>query len=373
MYTILAILKKEFIQIFRDKVMLPVIFVVPVVQFIILVHAATLEMKEIRMLVIDYDRSPVSNRLYSEFEGSRFYSSERGNMSIEQAEALMLAGDCDAIMIIPNGFEKNLNREKEASVQLMINAINGTVAGLIENYSTNIIMGFNKNLMLETGLIRKRTGLPGIKTTVSFWYNPEMNYYIFMVPGIMVILVTIFGMFLTAFNLVREKEMGTIEQINVTPIKRYQFIFGKLFPFLLIALFELGLGLLLGVFIFHLPVVGSVWLLFGFATVYLMLALGIGLFLSTISSSQQQVVFITFFFALVFILMSGIFTPTESMPEWAQHINIINPFFYFMRAIRMILLKGSEAADLAKEFISLSVYAIIMLSLAVVNYRKTGA
>jgi ABC-2 type transport system permease protein len=206
----------------------------------------------------------------------------------------------------------------------------------------------------------------------SYWFNPEMNYEIYMVPGILVILVTIISLFLTAMNIVREKEMGTIEQINVTPIRKYQFIVGKLVPFLIIALFELAFGLFLGRIIFDVPIVGSLALLFGFTLVYLLVILGFGLFLSVISESQQQVMFVTFFFMLVFILMSGIFTPTESMPEWAEKVNVINPIAYLMKVIRMILLKGSGFADIAVEFYSLLVYAFISLTLAIWRYRKTA-
>ncbi len=193
-----------------------------------------------------------------------------------------------------------------------------------------------------------------------------------MLPGILVILVTIIGMFLTALNLVREKELGTSEQINVTPIRKYHFILGKLFPFWVIALFELAFGLTIGRLFFHLPVLGSVGLLFLYASVYLLVVLGIGLFISTLASSQQQVMFLSFFFMLTFILMSGIFTPVESMPLWAQRINIINPFAYFMKVIRMILLKGSGFADIQRDFYSLIIYASVILSLAVWRYRKVS-
>jgi ABC-2 type transport system permease protein len=173
-------------------------------------------------------------------------------------------------------------------------------------------------------------------------------------------------------NIVREKEIGTIEQLNVTPIKKIQFIVGKLVPFLLITLFELAFGLAIGRFFFHIPIVGNLMLLFAFTVVYLLVVLGIGLFISAISSTQQQVMFISFFFMIVFILMSGIFTPTESMPIWAQRVNIINPFYYFMRVIRMILLKGSGFRDISHEFFSLLIYGTVILSLAVWRYRKVS-
>jgi ABC-2 type transport system permease protein len=223
----------------------------------------------------------------------------------------------------------------------LINAINGTAAGLINFYATSVISDFNKNLLSEQIYITPHKIPENINIIYSYWYNPELNYKIYMLPGILVILVTIIGMFLSALNLVREKEMGTIEQINVTPIKKYHFIIGKLLPFWFIALFELAFGLTVGKLLFNIPIVGSLPLLFGFASVYLLVVLGIGLFISTVSNTQQQVMFLCFFFMIIFILMSGLFTPTESMPEWAQQVNILNPFAYFMKVIRMILLKGS--------------------------------
>jgi ABC-2 type transport system permease protein len=191
-----------------------------------------------------------------------------------------------------------------------------------------------------------------------------------MVPGILVILVTLVGWLLMSLNVVREKELGTIEQINVTPIRKHQFIIGKLIPFWILALIELGIGLTLGRLIFHVPILGSVGLLIGFTALYLVAVLGFGLFIAAISETQQQVMFVNFFFVLVFILMSGIFTPVESMPEWAHYVNIVNPLAYFMRVIRMILLKGSGFMDVWKEFASIAVFGIVMISLAVRSYRK---
>ena len=253
---------------------------------------------------------------------------------------------------------------------MLIDGINGTAASLINAYSLAVITDFNRNIIVDLTKMPEMKNLNPIAIETSYWYNQELNYKIYMLPGILVILVTVISMFLAALNVVSEKEMGTIEQLNVTPIRKYEFIIGKLLPFLIIALFELAFGLVIGKVLFHIPIVGSLGLLFGFAVVYLLVVLGIGLFISTISSTKQQVMFISFFFMLVFILMSGIFTPTESMPVWAQKVNLINPFYYFMRVIRMILLKGSGFWDISYEFFSLLAYAIIMLSLSVWRYRK---
>jgi ABC-2 type transport system permease protein len=352
--------------------MLPLIFGMPILQLLVLVNAATLEMKSIDMYVVDKDVSSLSHKLINKFEGSPFYHVSGVSFSIDEANEAIEKNQADFIMHIPYGFERSLIREKSTQVQLLIDGINGTAASLTNAYTSSVIGDFNRNIIVDLTKMPQIKDLNPIAIETSYWYNPELNYKIYMLPGILVILVTVISMFLAAMNIVREKEIGTIEQLNVTPIKKFEFIIGKLVPFLIIALFELAFGLLIGKLLFDVPMVGNLGLLFGFTVVYLLVVLGIGLFISAISSTQQQVMFISFFFMLVFILMSGIFTPTESMPMWAQNVNIINPFYYFMRVIRMILLKGSGFLDISREFFSLLIYAIIILSLAVWQHRKVA-
>ncbi len=365
------ILQKEFIQIFRNKTMLPMIFLLPVMQMLILVNAATYEMNNIDMVILDQDHSSTSRELIAKFQGSPFFSIQSQKLSMEQAHADLLDNTADLILFIPAGWERDLIREDQAPVQFLINAIDGMAAGLIQVYAGNIVNDLNGDLRAEWLDVASGAPAGPIDVVHRFWYNPNLRYSIYMLPGILVILVTIIGMFLTAINIVREKEIGTIEQINVTPIKKYQFITGKLIPFMIIALFELAFGLLIGRLFYNLPMLGSLWLLFLVTVVFLLVALGLGLLLSAVSSSQQQVMFTIFFFLLVFILMSGIFTPAESMPQWAQKINIINPFTYYMRALRMILLKGSGLRDVMNELVSLSIYAFLALGVAIWRYRKT--
>lgn len=352
--------------------MLPLIFGMPILQLLVLVNAATLEMKSIDMYVVDKDLSSLSHKLINKFEGSPFYHVSGVSFSINEANEAIEKNQADFIMHIPYGFERSLMRENSTQVQLLIDGVNGTAASLINAYTSSVISDFNRNVIVDLTKMPQIKDLNPIAIEISYWYNQELNYKIYMLPGILVILVTVISMFLAAMNIVREKEIGTIEQLNVTPIKKFEFIIGKLVPFLIIALFEMAFGLLIGKLLFDVPMVGSLGLLFGFTVVYLLVVLGIGLFISTISSTQQQVMFISFFFMLVFILMSGIFTPTESMPMWAQRVNIINPFYYFMRVIRMILLKGSGFWDISQEFFSLLIYAIIILSLAIWRHRKVA-
>lgn len=371
MRTIRYIIQKEFIQIVRDKTMLPMIILLPFVQLIILVHAATFDLKHINMVVVDQDLSGLSRQLVSKFDGSPFFDLEASTFSIKEAEEDLKRDKTDIILKIPNGFEKSLMRGEKGNVQLLINSINATTAGLANAYATNVLADFNRNIVAQNINYITPAPLKNIQVDYSFWYNPELNYKIYMLPGILVILISLIGIFLSAISIVREKEMGTIEQLNVTPISKLQFIAGKLIPFWIIALGELAFGLTLGKVLFSIPMLGSLWVLFGFAGVYLLVALGFGLLISTVANTQQQVMFLIFFFLLTFILMSGIFTPVESMPDWAIIVNKINPFAYFMRVIRMVLLKGSGFADISKEFFTLLAFGVTLISLAVWRHKKT--
>jgi ABC-2 type transport system permease protein len=370
MRTIFYIIQKEFIQIRRNKTMLPIMFVMPIIQLIILVNAATFEMKHIRWYVVDKDMSSVSRDIVSKFNASPFYDLTGSSFNISDAEESIKNGKADMVLVIPEHFERDLRKENKGNVQLLVNAISAASAGLINAYSVSILLDYNVGLVTKWANITGGSQTQIISTRYSFWYNPELNYKNYMVPGILVILVTIIGLFLAGLNIVREKEIGTIEQINITPIKKYQFIIGKLLPYWIIALFELAFGLFLGKLIFGIPFAGNLFLLFLFAAIYLIVVMSIGLIVSTVNQTQQQAMFITWFFMVIFILMSGLFTPVESMPEWAQNLNVINPVAYFIQVVRMVLLKGSGIADISRQLISISVYAVFVLSFAVWRYRK---
>ncbi len=370
MNTILFIIQKEFIQVFRNRMMLPIIFVVPLVQLIILVHAATFEMKNIKVSVIDLDLSSTSRKLISKFEGSPFFLIKHTSFSDKESEQEMKKGNVDMILHIPYGFERRLVRENKAKIQIVIDAINGASAGLIDAYSTMIILDFNKEILIDFQNQAILTATHDITVTANYWYNPKLNYKTYMVPGILCLLVTIIAFILSGMNIVREKEIGTIEQINVTPIRKIQFITGKLLPFWIIALFELAFGLIIGKLLFNIPIIGSLWLIFLSAAVYIFVILGFGLLISTMTNTQQQSMLVSFFFMVIFILMSGLFTSIESMPEWAQKLDHINPIAYFIRIMRMVMLKGSDFRDIRDSFYSLVFYAMAIISFAVWRYRK---
>ncbi|MBK7172167.1 MAG: ABC transporter permease [Bacteroidales bacterium] len=370
MRTIYYILQKEFRQIFRNKTMLPVIFAIPIVQLLILAYAVTFEIRNINLVVFDQDNTPQSRALISKFQAPAFYTLKGYVQSYDEALENLRKGACHQVLVIPNGFEKEIAKEARTSVKIITNAIDGSAAAIMNGYGNGIVMDFNQNLVVEMmgGIDFKQP----IKVDYTFWFNPELNYTTYMVPGILVLLVTIIGMFLSSMNVVREKEIGTIEQINVSPIRKYQFVVGKLLPFWFIAMFELAFGLTVAKIIFDIPILGNIGLIFGVASVYLLVVLGIGLFISTLTDTQQQAMFLAWFFAVVFIMMSGLFTPVESMPSWAQQLNLINPIAYFIKVMRMIMLKGSEFKDIAGDFFSLLGYAVISLFLAIWRYKKVS-
>lgn len=368
MRTIIFILQKEFIQVFRNKTMLPIIFVIPIVQLMVLSFTATFEIKNVNLYVIDQDKSPVSREIIAKFKGSPFYTIVGQSDTWSFGEDAIIDNLAHQVLQIPASFEKELQMQKSGKLQITTNAINGSAASLMNAYAISIIKDYNIELIVNKYGLKKQPD--PIHISNAFWYNPELNYFTYMVPGILVLLVTVIGAFLSAMNIVREKEIGTIEQINVTPIRKYQFIIGKLIPFWIIAMFELAFGLVIARLVFNIPMLGSLGLVFGVAGVYLLVALGLGLLISTLTNTQQQSMFLTFFFMIIFILMSGLFTPVDSMPEWAQNMNRVNPIAYFIDFMRMVLLKGSTFNDISRQFFSLLSLAVILNSLAVWRYRK---
>lgn len=367
------IIQKEFKQIFRNRIMIPVIFLLPFVQLIILVHAATLDMKNIRFVLVDNDRSSLSEKLAGRFSNNSFFTPVKYTGSVAAAEADMLHNKTDMILVLPLGFEQQLIRGGRAEVQVLIDAVNGLTAGLINGYTMQVISEYNQELFAEKGELAEGHAISkNIDIEYSFWYNPELEFKYYMVPGILAILLTVIGMFLTSLNLVREKEMGNIEQINVTPIRKVEFLTGKLLPFWIIAMFELALGLFIGKIMFNIPLEGSLMLLFFYAAFYMAAMLGIGLLISTMSQTQQQAQFLNFFVLVTFIMLSGIFTPEESLPGWAKDINLVNPIAYFIRVNRMILLKGSGIGDIKSDLLIMFVMAVVFIALANWRYRKTA-
>jgi ABC-2 type transport system permease protein len=372
MRIIFYLIRKEFLQIFRNKFISKAIFAVPLVQLLVLVPAVTFEIKNIDLCLIDKDMTSESRSLVTRLQGSEFFKVKYSVYSEEEANNLLYKNACTMILNIPSGFGRELGKGEPVNIMASINAINASTAQLSWAYLNGIVRDFNKDLLSAKMGASAINAMPQINITNRYWYNEDLNYKFYMLPGILVILVTAIGFLLAGLNMVREKEVGTIEQINVTPVKKYQFIIAKMFPFLVIGLIDLSIGLLLGKLIFSIPFEGNIMLLFLGSSIFLIAVLGLALFISTFSGTQQQYMFVAFFFMIVFILMSGIFTPYESMPMWAQKFDMINPVYYLIRVNRMVILKGSTISDIRTELYSLSLIAIFFTGFAVRRYRKTA-
>jgi len=372
MKTILYIIQKEFKQIFRNKAMLPLIFGLPLIQLIILSNAATFDIKNIKFSYIDNDNTSFSRALIDKFEASTYFNVIEDFPSEKLANAAMLKGNVDIILEIPSYFERDLLKNKKTDLSVIINAIDGAAAGVENVYINQIVRSFNSNaqtkLMQPSDLINKPKNITSI---TSFWYNKTLNYKTFMVPGILVLLVTMITLFLSGMNIVREKEIGTLEQMNVTPIKKHQFIIGKLFPFWVLGMLLLTIGLVIASVLFNVPMVGSLGLMYLYTSIYILVILGMGLFISNYTDTQQQAMFIAWFFMVIFILMSGLFTPIESMPQWAQFLTEFNPIKFYVEVMRMVMLKGSSIIDILPQFMKTLIFAIVMNGLAVWSYKKT--
>ncbi len=371
MKTIGYIIQKEFKQIFRNKGMLPIIFILPILQLVILSNAATYEVKNIKFAYIDFDHSSTSRALVEKFNASTYFNVLTDFPSQEIASSSMLAGEVDVVLEIPNHFERNLLRDKTTDLSITINAIDGAAAGVESGYVNQIVQSFNKDVKMAIMNTSKKAIQPiTIESIPSFWFNTTLNYKTFMVPGILVLLVSMITLFLSGMNIVREKEIGTLEQINVTPIRKSQFIIGKLFPFWVIGMGLLTVGLILAKVIFNIPTIGSIVLLYAYTSIYILVILGMGLLISNFTDTQQQAMFIAWFFIVIFILMSGLFTPIESMPRWAQIVTNFNPIKYFVEVVRMVMLKGASFTDILPQLWKTLLYAIAMNGFAVWSYKK---
>ena len=371
MRTLLFLLQKEFLQIFRNKLILRAIFVMPIFQLVLLPFAANYEMKNILLSIVDQDHSEYSRKLINEFTSSGYFVLTDYSPSYSEALREIEKDRADLIVEIPKNFEKDLIRENRGRIMVSANAINGQTAGLAVSYSNMIIREFNNGIRTEWIQLPRMNTQPVIEITSSNWFNPRMNYKYFIVPGVLALLVTLVGFILTSLNIVKEKESGTIEQLNVTPIKKYQFILGKLIPFWILGMLVLAIGFIVSFIVYGIYPEGSFFVGFLFAGIYLIAILGFGLLTSTFAETQQQAMFIAYFFMMIFVLLGGLFAPIENMPDWAKYLTYINPVSYLIEVMRMLLLKGSGFADLAKHFGIIILFAVVFNSLAIMNYKKT--
>jgi ABC-2 type transport system permease protein len=383
MRTLFFLLEKEFRQMLRNRQLLSTLLIAPLIQLILLPLAADYSVKNIAVAVVDQDHSTSSRKLIDKITASGYFTLTDYAASYNDALQLVQQDKADLVLQIPSHFERDLVKENAKDLFVSINAIEGTKANLGGAYLSGIVSDFNSDLRLQWlgpagGAASSGAGAapsdatPQISVAPANWYNPLLNYKLYMVPAILVTLVTAMAAMQSAFNIVQEKESGTIEQINVTPIRKHWFILGKLIPFLVLGIVVFTLGLLAGWAFYGIVPVGSLFTLYGALVVYLFAMLGLGLLISTYSATQQQAMSLSFFFINIFNLMSGVFTAVDSMPDWAQYIVETFPPSHFIKIMRMVVLKGSGWSDIGYHLGAMALIGLALNVWAVLNYRKTA-
>src|SRR6186713_3017565 len=371
MKTLYFLLEKEFRQLLRNRQLLRMLLIAPCIQLILLPLAADYSVKNISIAVVDNDHSPFSQQLINKITASGHFKLTGYTASYQAALSLVEQGKADLAIQIPVNFERGLVRENSQKLFMAIDAIEGTKANLGGAYLRSIVADFNEDIRIRWRPAQRIEDAATISVAASNWYNPFMNFKLYIVPAILVTLVTSMAAMQSAFNIVQEKENGTIEQINVTPIKKHIFIIGKLVPYLVLGIVIFTIGLIVGRVLYGVSPAGSLLVLYSSLVVYLSAMLGLGLLISTYCGTQQQAMSLSFFFINIFNMMSGVFSSVDSMPPWAQAIVETFPPSHFIKIMRMVILKGSGFKDIGYHLAAIAVLGLILNTWAVLHYRKT--
>lgn len=366
MRTILMLIKKEFLQVFRNSLLWKILILGPLAEFLIFPFTADYEIKHVHIAFVDHDRSTTTAAVISKFSSSQYFISHGLKQSKKEVLQDMKEDKIDFIVEFPHNFEKSLISQQPTKIGITANAINTVKAGLGSEYVQNVLADYFSDFNNNNPIANQQAQL---LTTNVYWYNEQMNYKNLIVPGVLIILVTLIGAYVTALNLVREKEIGTIEQVNVTPIKKWQFLIGKMIPFWILGMAEFSVGLIIMYAVFGISIQGSLLLLLGLTALYLLVMLGLGFFISSIAENQLQAMFIVFFLFILFVMLGGIFTPVEGMPDWADYLNYFNPISFFVVAVKTIILKGSTIQSIQPQLIALAVMAVLLNSAALIFYK----
>jgi ABC-2 type transport system permease protein len=363
---------KEFIQVFREPRMRRVIFVTPIIQLLVFGYAVTTDVRNVVTAVMDYDNSVWSRELVARFAKSGYFNVVAWVESDRVAQEMIDRGDAQAVLRMNKGFGEEIEGGRTAALQIILDGTDSNTAGIVLQYSTRIVSTLSQQILVERFTqARGAVRLPGqVELHARAWFNENLESRNFFVPGVIATIVTIITLMLTSMAVVREKEIGTMEQLIVTPIRPFEFILGKTIPFALIAYVDVILVTAVGVFWFDVPIRGSLVLLFFATGIYLLTALGIGLFISTVSRTQQQAMMSTFFFLMPAILLSGLMFPIANMPQIVQWLTYLNPMRYFLVVIRGIFLKGIGIDILWPQLLALAVLGTCVMGLSVARFRK---
>ncbi len=361
MRTVLALVKKEFLQVFRDRIMLQLIFLMPIIQLLILGYAINVDVKLIYTAVYDYDRSQLSREFVRSLSAGDYFVCRSSDIPLPDVERGFTENRYNTALVIPEDFSEKLEEGKSVKAGFIVDATNANSAAIAIGYAGLITGQFNQRIA-------------GVERPVSMrqktLYNPEGESVYYMVPGIVAVLLTMITAMLTSMGIVREREVGTLEQLMVTPISTPAFILGKTIPFAVIGFVEMSIALAFGIFWFNIPFAGSWTLLYSLSFIYLFTALGVGMFISTVTGTQQQAMFFAWFFSIFAILTSGFFTPIENMPELVQYITYLNPLRYFMKIVRGIMMKGSGVDALYPEILAMIIFSAVIFGFSWLRFSK---
>jgi ABC-2 type transport system permease protein len=376
MKSVYHLIRKEMRQIFRDPNMLRIIFIMPLVQLFILGYAITFDVKNLETIMIDRDGSFESRSLVDRFAHSEHFIVRRIGDPGAGIEEYLRRGDATIAIVIPERFGRDL-RAGVADVQILLDGQNSNTAGVALGYCSRIIYRYMQDISKERTAhagaaiaARLTRDVRIVEPRTRIWYNPELRSVFFMIPGIISILLLNITMLLTGLAIVKEREAGTLEQLFVTPLRPWQVIAGKTVPFAMLGVAEMAIATTVGMLWFHIPLLGSVATLALMAFCFILTTLGLGIFISTVASTQQQALFISWFFLQMFVLLSGIFYPIENMPQWIQWVTLINPLRYFVAVNRELLLKGAGLDALWPELRSLLAIGVVVFAIATLRFHK---
>ena len=373
MKTILHIIKKEFLQFKRDPKMFAIILVAPVIQLIFLGYAANLDVEKVHTAIFDQDKTETSRNYIEQFKGSGYFTFDYYVNNYDELQDKIDNGKVILGLVIEKGFEEKINRRETANLQAIFDGSDGNTASIAAGYAQLVTTNFSKSIVTEylDKMGRKINPAGSVSAETRVWYNPELKTRVFMVPGIVGLLLMMVTLILTSLAIVKEKEIGTLEQLIVTPIKPLQLIIGKLIPFALLGFVSVIIIINAMAIIFNIAVRGSIILLFVSTFIYILSTLGLGLFVSTISKTQQQAMMLAIFVVMMpMVYLSGFAFPIENMPKFIQYITYLIPLRYFMTIIRGIILKGIGFAELWPNLLALFVIGAGILFLSAMRFRK---
>ena len=362
------LIRKEFIQLFRDKRNRPILIVAPLVQLLIFGYVVNYDVKDVRVAIFDQSRTRESRMVADAIRGNGIFLITDYVADPAALEKLLLAGQVDLAVTVPPDFSRQIHQGKTSAIQILVDGSMSNVASLRLAYLSTILQGLNGKLLRELYPVRLDYGR--IDGRIRTWYNPNLDSQYFFVPAVVAFLIMLLSLLLTSMAIIKEKEAGTMEQLIVTPLRPVELIIGKTVPYIIISLAQMVVVTAFAIYWFSLPLEGSIILLFAASCLFLLSTLGVGLFISTISSTQQQAMMTTFFFLLPFFMLSGFVFPIDNMPFVVQLLTYLNPLRYFLVIIRGIFLKGVGLSILWEQFAAMTAIGVILFAAAIRRFRK---